>query len=362
MMEDNNLEDLLSDDSFLRFVRKKASVAEQKHWRNWLDENSSHQILHDQAVQLIRFTSTSNSRRNVPDPIIEINKLEKLIKPGETQKSRDTKKTLVDSKHGKKNYWWVAAAVAMIIFTMYSVFENFEVIDDEVTEIVTVQSSSEFLTNYGEKATLQLSDGSSIILNANSHLKYNFTSSASTLDIDIYLQGEAWFEIKPVNADGKFDRKIRIHTLDEVIEVLGTTLNVQTSNNGTRTVLEKGIIKIESYQENGTADSNSILIEPSQLAWYMSGLEKIEITEVDPDIYTSWIWDIWVFDQTLLADVAARIEYVFGVKVIFPFENIQEKTISGSISSENLQLIMVGISKAVDISVAHLNHKIIIGG
>ncbi|REL33060.1 FecR family protein [Rhodohalobacter sp. SW132] len=361
-MEDNYLEDLLSDDSFLRFIKKKASAAEHKHWVSWLKENSSHQILYDQAMQLIRFTS--KSERNIPDPIIEINKIEKLIKREGSYKVKNPIKKLNQTKHRKKNYWPVAAAaVAMIVLSMYTIFENFEVIDYEVIEIPAVQTSSEFFTSFGEKVTLQLSDGSSIILNANSHLKYAFTGSAKgTRDIDIYLQGEAWFDIQPVNADGKDNRKIHIHTHDGIIEVLGTTLNVQTSKKGTRTVLEKGIIKIESYQENGVVESNSMIIEPGQMAWYMSGLEKIEVKEVDPDIYTSWIRDVWVFDQTPLTDVAARIEYVFGVKVIFPFENIQEKTISGSISSENLQLIMEGISEAVDISVAHLNNNIIIGG
>ncbi len=360
-MEYNNLEDLLSDDSFLRFVRKKESVSEQMHWENWLKESSSHQILHDQAMQLIRFTS--NNGRNVPDPIIEINKLEKLIKPGNTRKVRDTIKPFGKPKRREVNYWWVAAAVAMIVLTLFTVLDSLEVIEDEVTEIATVYTSSEYLTSFGEKATLQLSDGSRIILNANSHLKYAFTGSAKgTRDIDIYLQGEAWFEIQPVNTDGKYDRKIRIHTFDGVIDVLGTILNVRTSKSGTRTVLEKGIIKIESYEKNGVAESNSMIIEPGHMAQYISGIEKIELKKVNPDIYTSWIRDVWVFDQTPLMDVAARIENVFGVKVIFPNKNIQEKTISGSISSKNLQLIMEGISEAVDVSVAHLNDKLIIGG
>ncbi|CAN5394989.1 hypothetical protein BH23BAC3_BH23BAC3_20230 [soil metagenome] len=361
-MEYYNLEDLLSDDSFLRFVRKKASAAEHKHWVSWLKENSSHQILHDQAMQLIRFTS--NSERNVPDPIIEINKIEKLIKPEEGHKVRDPIKKIIQSKRRKKNYWWVAAAaVAMIVLSMYMILDNFEVIDNEVAEVTTVQTSSEFLTSFGEKATLQLSDGSRIILNANSHLKNAFTGSAKgTRDIDIYLQGEAWFEIQPVNADGKYNRKIRIHTHDGVIEVLGTTFNVQTSKKGTRTVLEKGIIKIESFQENGVANSNSIIIEPGHMARYISGIEKIELIKVNPDIYTSWTRDVWVFDQTPLTEVAARIESVFGVEVIIPFERIQEKRISGSIGSENLQLIMNGISEAVDVSVTQLNNRIIIGG
>lgn len=359
-MEFTTLEELLADDSFLRYAKGRATPEEKLQWDGWLERSEANRELFQQASELIRFMSGSVTR--LPDPRQELSKLESFIQPGRSTKTK------VGFRHVKRKrggYAWLTAAIITIVaVTLAFVIDQYAVAEEVEPQITTVQSTSEFQTSYGEKATFQLTDGSRIILNANSHLQYTYTgTSAGNRDIDIYLNGEAWFDVMPVNPDGGDSRKIRVHTHDGLVEVLGTTFAIYSNEAGTRAVLEKGNIAITRFaDEQAGIDTKPVIMQPGQMATLSPGGSGIELINVNPDIYTSWIRDVWVFDQTPVADVAERIKDVFGVNVTVMSDELLHERLSGSISSENLHLIKEGISEALQRPVSIINNTIIIGG
>lgn len=352
----------MADDSFIRFIKGVASEHEQDHWENWQNLHTNHQVLIEQSKELIQFTAFEE--RQVPDPRAELKKLEFLIE----RNNQALKKTRVNSRGhipGRRtgSYWWFsAAAMVMVALSASFFFNQLGVPEVNETEQVTIHTKSEFHTSYGEKATLQLTNGSRIILNSNSNLTYSFTGTGGGYRVmDIHLRGEAWFDIIPDHTNG--DRIFRIHTPDGIVEVLGTTFAVQTSPKGTRAVLEKGKIRINSntLREIETEIDNAMIMMPGQMARLFSGSGKIELYDVNPDLYTSWIRDVWMFEQTPLIEVAQRIETLFGVTVEISSTELQEKTLSGSIGSGNLSLIKKGISEALNEDVFQRGNRIIIG-
>lgn len=364
MSKNQTLEDLLADDSFIRYIRGTASGSEKNIWEEWAARDTLNRDLVRQARELMFFTSASQV--HVPDPREELIHFEKFLQPSPPPlKQRRRKINLKQAPRRRRNYGWAAAAATVLILFSLSIFLDDSMYQDEgEQEIASVQTSSEFQTSHGEKASLQLSDGSRIILNANSHLRYSYVGTAAgTRDIDIHLKGEAWFDIRPVNADGENNRAIRIHTRNGLVEVLGTTFAVRASDDATRAVLEKGTIRIARLGnvDMDSGDLKEIIMYPGEMATLPAGNSNIELSSVNPDIYTSWIRDVWIFDQTPLTEVAERIRTVFGVDVSIASSELREKKLSGSIGSENLQIIRQGISEALDEPVFQQNGTVIIG-
>jgi transmembrane sensor len=353
------LEDLISDDSFVRYLKGTASANEKKQWDSWKKSDPYNKILFKQAEELFDYTGFEG--RNVPDPHAELKKLEKTItrssspenyKPGRFEIGRRQRTGTI-----------IRAAAALLIIGVLSIgffLQQAQESEDIAENETAVYTSSEFKTSYGEKATLELTNGSQIILNANSHLSYSYRGSQEKGQVmDIFLNGEAWFDIVPFEGDGT--GTYRIHTGHGVVEVLGTTFVIQTSQKLTRAVLEEGVIRLDIDKTKSTEYEEGIVLSPGQFVEFNQDTGRIELREVNTDLYTSWIRDVWVFDQTPLREIAERIESVFGVTVEITTLTLKEKTLSGSIGSKNLPLIKQGISEAFGEKVVQSEDVIIIG-
>ncbi len=353
------LEDLISDDSFVRYLKGKASADEKERWESWKKRDPENKILLKQAEELIKFTEFEEG--NVPDPHAELKKFEEASRRSGSPGFRKTGRHEIGRR--QKTGTMIRAAAAILVMGVISIAFFLQYIQEPegvAENDSVVYSSSEFQTSYGEKATLELTNGSQIVLNANSRLRYSYTGSHEQGQVmDIHLDGEAWFEIVPFGRDetGTY----RIHTEHGAIEVLGTTFAIQTSQKLTRAVLEEGVIRVDIDTTKSTEYEEGIVMTPGQMVEFHQDTGRIELREVNTDLYTSWIRDVWVFDQTPLIEIAERIETVFGVTVKIASASLKEETLSGSIGSKNLELIKQGISEAIGERVVQAEDVIIIG-
>lgn len=354
------LEDLLLDDSFILFIKGLASKEEEVYWQNWQRQNANRQLLVKHARELVQFTENKLGR--VPDPLVELHKFENSAQKSSTfEKRRDQINRYRPGIH-KNSFWLTTAAVFLVVIISVGLFQFMDMgLEKELSNIAKTSTTtiSEYETGFGEKASLRLTDGSRIILNANSHLSYSWSGSETNAQkINIHLQGEAWFDIKP--STGPTSRLFRVHTNDGIVEVTGTIFAVQTSSMGSRAVLKEGEIRILP-QVSSDQPEISAVIRPGEMAQFFVNNDQINIKKVNPELYTSWIRDIWTFDQTPLSEIGARMEMVFGVEVSITPNSLSTKTLSGTIRSANLQLIKEGLSEALQVQVTQVDNKIIIG-
>lgn len=350
------LENLLLDDSFVRYIKEMASEEERIHWQEWQHQDPDHLTLVKHAKELIQFTEYNEGR--IPNPHIEFKKFEGSLKKTLVFKKKREEINRYRSDKYNKSFWLTTAAAFLFVVIAVGIFQY---VGQERNIANNVEGSpattSDYQTGFGEKAFLHLTDGSRIVLNAHSHLSYSWSDyGVNGQQIDIYLKGEAWFDIEP-SAD-QDPRLLRVHTQDGIVEVTGTVFNVQTSSKGTRAVLKKGEIQITP---NGMESNSTTILTPGEMAQFFSDSDQIKIENVNPEIYTSWIRDVWTFDQTPLSQIAVRIEMVFGVEVNINPIILKERTLSGTISSTNLQLIKEGLSEALQVQVRQIDNKIIIG-
>ncbi|MGZ8153203.1 MAG: TonB-dependent receptor plug domain-containing protein [Methylovulum sp.] len=77
---------------------------------------------------------------------------------------------------------------------------------------------ADFHTNYGERRTIQLSDGSTVYLNSNTALSVNLSAEQKHLTL---LKGEAWFKVR---TDSK---AYRVKAGPGTVTALGTAFNIR---------------------------------------------------------------------------------------------------------------------------------------
>jgi len=195
-------------------------------------------------------------------------------------------------------YSWVVriAAVLLIglVITNFYFFRKAKIGDTAVAE----QTVS---VPYGARSNFTLPDGSKVWLNSGSTLIYSNNIRNKRL---VSLEGEAYFEV--VKGGTPF---IVITPLGDV-QVSGTAFNVKAfkSKNEFITTLVEGAV---SVTEN--LRYNTFVLKPGQQSRLVNG--RLEIKNVELDLYTSWREGKIIFRKEYLPEVVKLLEYWYNVKI-----------------------------------------------
>lgn len=169
-----------------------------------------------------------------------------------------------------------------------------------------------------------LEDGSKVILNANSSLKYPVRFGKDTRSVE--LKGEAYFDI----SKGDIPFIVKNNHLN--IKVFGTQFNISSSSDDTfsKAVLINGSIGVTI---NGNEKENAILV-PNQMFSYDDKTNISKITTVNALNYIKWTSSSFKYQNTSINDIIEDIERWYGVQI------------TGEVEVQNISMT---INKLVDI-------------
>ena len=187
-------------------------------------------------------------------------------------------------------------------------------------------------TGYGENKSLVLPDGSQVILNANSSLRYNKHWGAYA-SRQVWLEGEAFFEVEKKPAT---DQKFMVFTSDLTIEVLGTVFNVNTYREATSVFLEEGKVQLDFK-----GLEVPVVMEPGEIVSYSQSDGGVPVKQhAQPIPHTSWKDGIMVFNQTPLKEVLTKMEETYGIKFRVRDEIYLDRQITTGLPVENFELAL----------------------
>lgn len=351
MDKNNNIKYLLQNDSFIKWIKGNSNPEEAEKWETWIKKDKSNYDLYEEARFII--DSLVEMEPKAPNPLIYLKKFREAL-----DNSEKRKKLWNFSEYNRRNLsLYVVIAASILITIVVGIFfygtPNFN--NQSKHKIAAVQK---FKTNYGQKKSLLLSDGSRIILNANSELTFS-DKMGSKNTVNVWLKGEAYFAIKHLS--GKAKRILIVHTKDGTITDLGTRFSVNTRSDSTTVALVKGEVTIRIDSAQFLKNASGYKMHPGELAHFVKGGQQVKIKKVNPNVYTSWISNKLTFDHTPLAKVARRIEATYGVKVIIKDKELLKRRISGSVRNNNLNVLIDGLSKILHVNVRLEDNKVIIG-
>lgn len=190
-----------------------------------------------------------------------------------------------------------------------------------------------YKTDFSETRRLELSDGSKVILNANSSLsvpRFQFGKKSR----EVRLTGEANFNVKHMPDHQNFV----VRTGRGVdIEVLGTEFNVYSRSRGTKVVLNKG--KVQLHYQDGRLKKQMIMKPGDLVTMDEKGRTSLKMTD-NPQDFSAWKAHRFVFDRASLQEVCNLFEDNFGVKVQIPDSSLARQTISGSFTALNAEELL----------------------
>ena len=197
----------------------------------------------------------------------------------------------------------------------------------------------------GEKFNLQLADGTKVVMNSDSRLKY--PTSFIGKNRKVFLEGEAYFDV------AKDQTKPFIINSNKLnIRVLGTSFNVRSYKNEPciKTTLVEGSVKV--YTENNK--NKSITLKPSEQSTFSKEFKHISVKKVNTDIYTAWIKNRLVFENERLDNIINSLSRAYNLNVIFVDNDVKEYHFSGDIKlykNINKVVELLEVTKKVKLNV-----------
>lgn len=186
-------------------------------------------------------------------------------------------------------------------------------------------------TSIGENRRVELPDGSSIMLNANSSLKYNKENWID--ERTIILEGEAFFEVKRGN-------EFIVQTDEGNIKVLGTSFNVRARDDLLKVICYTGKVNVSNLKNsNDLTPGNLIILENGEI---------LELSNDDNVTLPSWIRGVSEFNNATFKTVLNELKNHYELKVNYngSFDNERLKV---TFPNKNLELSISIVMKALNI-------------
>jgi ferric-dicitrate binding protein FerR (iron transport regulator) len=196
--------------------------------------------------------------------------------------------------------------------------------------------------------TVQLPDGSTVLLNSISHLEYAEPFNEKIREVK--LKGEGYFSVIHEK------RPFVITTDNARITVVGTKFDVKSNDDKTSVVVREGHVKLS--QNRGNLKEVDLLI--GQKSTVIKDQEPCIPVTVNADYLLEWMKGKFVYDRTPLFEIFDDLQKYYNVKINFSDDNIKPITLTGTFSKDNLENILSAICIANGLNYKKVNGEYLI--
>ena len=242
---------------------------------------------------------------------------------------------------------FIRLAAAAVVAGLVTGMVYFYVKEDNISS----RSQNILATKKGSKSSLELPDGTKVLLNADTRLTYDQAFGKKLREVT--LEGEAYFEVVK---DSK--HPFIVHTKTMNVKVLGTVFNVRAYNSESNTAatLLKGSIEVTL---NKKSDRNIVVLKPNEKIIVNNNdtasaaanhlpspstniaVVAIKVNAQDSSVMeTGWTQNRLVFDQAYYSKVFPELERWYGINVVIKDSSILKRKISGIYENESLTEVL----------------------
>ncbi len=227
-------------------------------------------------------------------------------------------------------------AILLLVVSVYIVNNK-----EHTAQIKTIATISK------EHKEAQLPDGSVVLLNSNSEIKFLDNFDETTREVN--LKGEAFFS---VTKDG---RPFIVKTENAKTTVLGTKFNVRSYGKKTEVFVKEGKVNVK---QNKLTDE-SVELSKGQFSSVIKDQPPALPKEMAPYVL-SWIDGKLEFNQTKLTEIVDELERFYETKITIQNDDLKNYTLTGSFNHQEIDTLLSMICSALDIDFEKQNDGYII--
>lgn len=206
------------------------------------------------------------------------------------------------------------------------------------------------LSDASEMPILKLADGSTIQLNADSAVAYDFSAARRTVRL---LRGEAFFQVakdptRPFVVEAQGGRTTAV----------GTAFDVRVDDDTTDVTVTEHAVSLTS---DDPVQSATRLNEGEQAAYGADGRVR-QVRSVDTDAVLAWRRGQLVVDNATLREVVAEIGRHFSGRILIASSLLGDRRVSGTITITDTDAALGFLEKSLGVTATRIGPLIILRG
>ena len=362
--QDYDVEDFVMDLSFQNYCSgtKEEDVF---FWKSWITANPSSHEKVQQAVSLCILLNGNNNAQQFRRHEQAFKKAlhEYLHKVDDAHKLNVEPIITTFRKRNKRRILFLyvgGIAASLLLIVIVSYFRNGR--QQTKLNATLLPAKVTYTSRPGERKSLQLPDGSVVLLNAGTTIK--FSPGFNVTNREVFLKGEAYFKVTH-NAQKPFI----IHTNYINVKVLGTEFNVKAypEDKTTEATLIRGSVEVtlnDKFREKIILKPNHKVIVQNNLAPARASPDSIAnarktipgkikmmdvmVNPVDSTVMeTSWIENRLNFNDETLAEVAIKLERWYGIKVTVEGDIARAYKYTGIFENETIDEALKALQRSL---------------
>jgi transmembrane sensor len=255
---------------------------------------------------------------------------------------------------GRRNVWFSqelrVAGILLLAFSLSLIFGLFFKREPVKTEYFADLVYDEYSVPPGVKSTLTMQDGSKVLLNSGSSVRFikNFEEDKRV----IYLMGEAYFEVSKDTL-----RPFSVITGDVTTTALGTSFNISAYPHE---VLKISLVEGKVEVDVAPTKDSRVLLEKGQALKININSGDVKKEQFDSELVLAWTKKKIIFQGVKLAEAVRILENWYGVKFKFQNSPSPDLLLYGVFQDETLENILEGLSYSVRFRYKIKNDEVII--
>lgn len=334
-------------DKIARYVTGEISDAERDDIEEWIEESRARKSFVDELKQA---WAASNAEPREYDVDAAWKRFQHRLEEHETAdeggKRPRRKRSARSLSSRRRSRRWVSAGIVIVCLFVAVAISMF-VGEPESSSPVEPQV---YATEAGERTEIQLSDGSTVMLNVDSELRVGDKFGEENREVQ--LEGEAYFEVE---AGSPFV----VETEDAQVRVLGTAFGVRSyslEENMSVTVVE-GKVGVNSP---GDETAEHALKQRERAVVSSTGSINIA-SEVSLDQYLGWRQGRLAFHSTPLQEVIWELERTYGHQIWLLDSELADRRLTATFQEESLDKVLEVISLSLDVGYRVRDSTIVFG-
>lgn len=312
-------------DVLTRYLAGETSEEENREVALWEASSSANR---KQLAQLRKIWSAAGTTTQAPETNVDL-ALQEITRKINFNPNHNVTQAAIPaaSAPGKTyNYLWKAAAVLVLTLgVVFVLFKNRGGVQDLGIAYQT------YKTEPGQRGKITLPDNSVVYLNGSSSLRYPKTFAGNSREVA--LAGEAFFDV--AKDAGK---PFRISAGETITEVKGTSFNVAAYEDQKEITVSVVTGKVEL--RDAAKPENRVLLTPDQTGRFDPQTGQVTSAPTADLNFMAWQTRELRFRNADLQTVARDLEKVYGKKVVFKNEKLQNCHFTGTFKNQPLAEVL----------------------
>ncbi len=324
-----------------RYVAGECSSREEAIIESWIEDDPDFNSCVEDVQKIWDTKMQQVQSWNVDANWASLNK--EIIKEAENQLYKDftgNRKNKKRSRNSSLAWGLRIAAIFMLVgtFSLSGVIYFSGIFGEQSTVL------KEVTTERGERANVQLNDGSVVNLASESQLIYALEFGEDKRSV--HLSGAAYFEV--ASDDG---RPFNVFADEVVVQVLGTSFGVKSyQDEDIQVVVTSGEVKV-GYDGLASDLSDGVLLGKGDLVHFQRAVQELSVTQnVELNHHLGWLINRMVFDDTTLTEVSRKLERWYGVDITLSDPGLEKLRLSATFEGDSIHEVLRVIQLALEVN------------